>query len=209
MKTTTRKPLFKSNGSARTASRMGSASSSRSRSKASAAPVKGGLLEEFFVDELKDIYWAEKHLVKALGKMAKEATSEDLKTAFEDHRAETEEQVQRLEEVFSLLDKKAQAKKCEAIAGIVKEVEEIISETKDDTFTRDVALIVGGQKVEHYEIATYGSLVQLARTLGKDDVADLLEETLEQEKGADKTLTSIAEGAINQEALSETEEDTE
>ena len=165
--------------------------------------VKGSLLGKFFLDELKDIYWAEKHLVKALGKMAKEATTEELKQAFEDHRTETEDQVTRLEEIFDMLGEKPVAKKCDAIDGITKEVEGIIDETQDDTFTRDVALIIGGQKAEHYEIATYGGLAQLAIVLGYDDAAELLLQTLDEEKAADSTLTSIAENTINEEAVAE------
>src|SRR5574337_869033 len=149
--------------------------------------TQGQLLETFFLNELKDIYWAEKHLVKALTKLAKNATSAELQNAFEDHRRQTEVHMQRLEEVFEMLDEKAKAKKCEAITGITDEAESIIDETEDDTYTRDVALIMAGQKAEHYEIATYGGLVTIARTLGKaQEVIDLLEETLEEEKEADR-----------------------
>lgn len=177
--------------------------SSVSKSDAVSEPNQPALLETFFVDELKDMYWAEKHLVKALTKMAKEATTQELKQAFEDHKLETQEQVSRLEEVFNLLGKKPQAKKCEAIAGITEEVEHVIRDTPDDTFTRDAALIIGAQKAEHYEIATYGGLVQLANTLGRTDIAEILRETLEEEKNADELLTEIAEGHINEDALSE------
>lgn len=163
------------------------------------------MLLEFFEHELKDLYWAEKHLVKELGTMAKKATSVELQEAFVEHQGETEMQLDRLERVFALLGKKVSSKKCEAIAGITKEVKEIIGETKDDTFTRDVALIVGAQKVEHYEIATYGSLVQLARTLGQAEIAGILSETLEEEKNADQLLTQIAESYVNEEATAETE----
>ena len=140
------------------------------------------MLEDFFVDALKDIYWAEKALTKALPKMQRAATSEELKTAFEEHLAQTEEQIQRLEQVFEILGKKPQAKKCEAMEGLIKEGESIIEETEDGSMTRDVGIIAAAQKVEHYEIATYGTLVQLAKTLGMDDAASLLEETLEEEK---------------------------
>ncbi len=158
---------------------------------------------EFFLMELKDIYWAEKHLVKALTKMAKEATSEELTQAFLDHKVQTETQVSRLEEVFSLLGEKPQGKKCEAIVGITTEAEDVIKETKDDTYTRDVALIIAAQKVEHYEIATYGGLVQLAKTIGNTEVAELLQETLDEEKEADQLLTGIAEGFVNEQATQE------
>lgn len=202
--TTTR---TRSTGTVRSASdgKDGKMTPGRSRAEAPSGEegAKGSLLAKFFLNELKDIYWAEKHLVKALGKMAKESTTEELKQAFEDHRSETEDQVLRLEEIFDMLGEKPVAKKCDAIEGITKEVESIIDETRDDTFTRDVALIIGGQKAEHYEIATYGGLAQLAMVLGYDDAAELLLQTLDEEKAADSTLTSIAENAINEEAVTE------
>ncbi len=156
------------------------------------------LLEEFFIDELKDIYWAEKHLTKALPKMQKAATSTDLADAFADHLTVTQEHVSRLEKVFEILGKKPQAKKCEAMNGIVKEGEDIISETEKGSATRDVGLILAAQKVEHYEIATYGGLTQLAKTIGRNDVADILHQTLTEEKEADELLTSLAESNINE-----------
>ncbi len=162
-----------------------------------------GLLEELFVDELKDIYWAEKHLLKALPKMAKAATSDTLRKAFTEHLAATQNHVKRLEKAFGLLGEKVQAKKCEAMAGITKEGEGIIEDTEKGTVTRDVGLIMAAQKVEHYEIATYGSLAQLAKTLGKNDVAKLMVETLEEEREADQLLTNIAENNINVEATTE------
>jgi ferritin-like metal-binding protein YciE len=170
------------------------------------AEVKDSMLQQFFIDELKDIYWAEKHLVKTLPKMAKAATSEELQQAFTDHLEETKEHVSRLEQVFETLNQKPQAKKCEAMEGITKEGEEIIEETEEGTATRDVALILAGQKVEHYEIATYGGLVQLAQTLNLEDVAEILQSTLEEEKKADELLTSVAEDGVNYEAVGEEEE---
>jgi len=161
------------------------------------------LLEEFFHGELKDIYWAEKHLVKTLPKMKKAATTAELKQAFEDHLATTKEHAVRLEKVFGLLGKKPQAKKCEAMEGITKEGASIIEDTEAGTATRDVGLILAGQKVEHYEISTYGGLVQLAKTLGRADVASVLAETLREEKEADQLLTSIAENNVNYEASAE------
>jgi len=160
-------------------------------------------LMEFFVHELKDIYWAEKFLVKSLPKMSKAASSEELKNAFDEHLSVTEEHVNRLEEVFSLLDMKPSAEKCEAMDGLVKEANEIIEETKEGTVTRDAALIIAAQKVEHYEIATYGSLRTLARVLKHEDVAELLSSTLDEEKEADETLTGVAESHINEEASQE------
>ena len=164
-------------------------------------------LLEFFVGEIKDIYWAEKHLTKALPKMRKAATSEELANAFGEHLEVTKTHVSRLEQVFELLGKKPQAKKCDAMEGIVKEGESIIEETEEGTATRDVGLILAGQKVEHYEIATYGGLAQLAKTLGLDEVANLLMQTLGEEKEADQTLTGIAENDINYEAASEDDEE--
>lgn len=161
------------------------------------------MLHEFFSEELKDIYWAEKHLVKTLPKMAKAATAEELKNAFTDHLEVTKTHVSRLEEVFGMLGKKAQAKKCDAMEGITKEGEGIIEDTEEGTSTRDVGLILAAQKVEHYEISTYGGLAQLATTLGLQDIADLLKQTLEEEKDADIALTGIAENDINYEAATE------
>jgi len=179
-----------------------STNGSHTKSK-SQATEKDGKLEEFFKDEIKDIYWAEKHLVKTLPKMAKAATSPELKEAFTNHLEETKVHVERLEQVFEILDEKAQAKKCEAMEGITKEGDGIIEETETGTSTRDVGLILAGQKVEHYEISTYGGLAQLARNLGRDDVAELLELTLGEEKNADQLLTSVAEESVNYEAAEE------
>lgn len=162
-------------------------------------------LEKFFEDSLKDIYWAEKSLTKALPKMQEAATTEELKNAIEEHLAQTETQVKRLEQVFDLIGKKAQAKKCDAMAGLIKEGESILQETEDGSMTRDVGIIMAAQKVEHYEIATYGALAQLATTMGLDEAADLLYETLEEEKETDELLTDIAENNINWEAEQQTE----
>ncbi len=161
------------------------------------------MLEEFFVDELKDIYWAEKHLLKVLPRMAKAATTDELKELMQEHLQVTQEQISRLEEVFEIMEKKPQAKKCEAMEGITKEGEGIVEDTEAGSLTRDVGLIMAAQKVEHYEIATYGGLAQLAKTLGREDVAELLEETLNEEKEADEKLTSIAENNINFDASGE------
>ena len=160
-------------------------------------------LEEFFIDSLKDIYWAEKHLTKALAKMQKAATSEELASAFADHLTVTQEHVARVEKVFELLDKKPQAKKCEAMEGLIKEGEDIISETEKGSSTRDVGLILAAQKVEHYEIATYGGLAQLAKTMGREDIKEILGQTLDEEKQADELLTSLAEADINEAAEQE------
>jgi ferritin-like metal-binding protein YciE len=164
------------------------------------------MLQELFINELRDIYWAEKHLVKALPKLEKAATSEELATAFADHLAVTQEQVSRLEQVFEMLGEKPRGKKCEGMEGLVKEGESVIEDTEDGTSTRDVGLIISAQKVEHYEIAAYGGLAQLAKTLGKEDVANILGEILEEEKEADELLTTLAENNINQSAEQEIEE---
>ncbi len=158
------------------------------------------MLKELFMDELRDIYWAEKHLVKTLPKLQKAATSEELATAFADHLAITQEQVSRLEQIFEMLGEKARAKKCEGMEGLTKEGETVIGETEKGTATRDAGLIISAQKVEHYEIAAYGGLATLAKTLGETDVANILGEILEEEKEADELLTNIAEGSINQSA---------
>jgi ferritin-like metal-binding protein YciE len=163
-------------------------------------------LLNFFVDEVKDIYWAEKHLVKALPKMKKAATSPELQDAFETHLQQTQEHVARLEKVFNLLGEKPQAKKCDAMEGLVQEGEGVINDTQAGSATRDVGLIVSAQKVEHYEIATYGGLAQLAKTLGRDDIKDILGATLLEEKETDELLTGIAENNINYEASEEKEE---
>jgi len=163
------------------------------------------LLKEFFQDEIKDIYWAEKNIVKALPKMKKAATSQKLQAAFEDHLQQTQTHVQRSEQVFELLGKKPQAKKCDAMAGIIEEGTGIIEETEKGTATRDVGLILSAQKVEHYEISTYGGLAQLATTLGLDDIAEILRQTLEEEKETDEKLTAIAENHVNYDALAEKE----
>jgi ferritin-like metal-binding protein YciE len=191
--------------------------STNSRSRSSASPAKqqqssgggGGELEKFFYDSLKDIYWAEKHLTKAIPKLMKAATNEGLIAALEEHLDVTEGHVERLEQIFEILGKKAQAKKCEAMEGLTKEAESVIEETEDGTPTRDVGIVIAAQKVEHYEIATYGGLAQLAKTMGLDEVKQLLGQTLEEEKEADETLTSIAETEINMQAEEEESEEEE
>jgi ferritin-like metal-binding protein YciE len=138
------------------------------------------------MDMMKDIYWAEKHLVESLPEMQKAATTDELQEAFEDHLLATQKHVSRLEKVFRLLGKEPETKKCEAMAGLVEEAKSIIKETKEGTMTRDVGLIIAAQKVEHYEIATYGSMVQLARTMEKDEIASILEKTLWEEEDTDQ-----------------------
>jgi ferritin-like metal-binding protein YciE len=168
-------------------------------------------LEKLFTDSLKDIYWAEKHLTKTLPKMKKKATTDELKSAIEEHLAQTEEHVSRLEQVFEMCGKKAQAKKCDAMEGLTKEGDSIVEETEANTMTRDAGIIMAAQKIEHYEIATYGTLVQLAKTLGLNNAAELLHKTLDEEKQADEKLTEIAEWNVNKNAEQETanEEDND
>ena len=174
-----------------------------------AEPNGHSQLEKLFIDSLKDIYWAEKHLTKVLPKMKKKATSAELKDAIEEHLAQTEEHVSRLEQVFNLCGKKPQAKKCEAMEGLTKEGDSVVEETQDGTETRDAGIIMAAQKVEHYEIATYGTLVVFAKTLGMTEAADILVETLKEEKDTDERLTGLAEGNINQAAERETNEESE
>ena len=160
-------------------------------------------LLDFLSDELKDIYWAEKHLTKALPKMARAATSAQLKKAFETHLKQTLVHIGRLEKVFKLLEKKPQAKKCEAMAGIVKEGSSIIEDTDKGTATRDVGLILAAQKVEHYEISTYGGLAQLAETLGLVEVKNILGKTLDEEKATDLLLSELARNSVNYQSARE------
>jgi len=165
--------------------------------------IENSEFHDFFVDELKDIYWAEKHLAKALPKMKKAATSPELAAAFEKHTQETEQHISTLEEVFSLLGEKATAKKCDAMAGLLEEANGIIADTDKGTKIRDAGLILAAQKVEHYEIATYGTLRVFAENIGHNDVAELLTQTLENEKATDVALTEIAVNAVNAEAVTE------
>jgi len=182
----------------------------KNSSKSEGGAAKGNSqLEKFFTDSLKDIYWAEKALTKALPKMQKAATTEELKTAIEEHLDQTKEQITRLEEVFELFGEKPQAKKCEAMEGLLKEGESIVEETEAGSMTRDTGIIIAAQKVEHYEIATYGALVSLAKTLGNEEAAGILQVTLDEEKQTDETLTEIAEGSINWAAEQEEESEEE
>ncbi len=161
------------------------------------------MLEALFIDHLKDIYFAEKHLVKALSKMARASTSPDLKQAFEQHQQVSMEQISRLEQVFELVGKRAQGKKCDAMVGLVLEAESAISDTEKGSNTRDVALIIAAQKAEHYEIASYGGLATLASVLGLGEAKELLGQTLAEEKQTDELLTQLAENNINQDAEAE------
>jgi ferritin-like metal-binding protein YciE len=165
--------------------------------------VSTSKLGQFFVEQLKDIYWAEKKLVKTLPKLEDASTSPKLKQAFGNHLIQTKSHVTRLENIFSLLGQDAETNKCPAMAGIVDEGEEIIDETTEGSAQRDAGLIVAGQKAEHYEIATYGGLAQIAETLGFKEAVQILNQTLAEEKQADELLTTIAQGGVNDQASRE------
>ena len=161
-------------------------------------------LRETFIEELKDLYDAEKQLTKALPKMSKAAEHEDLKEAFDTHLEDTEGHIERLERVFEMFDEQPKGKKCKAMEGLIAEGKELIEEEEGDA-----AMICAAQKVEHYEIASYGSLISWARLMGEDEAADLLEETLNEEEQTDEKLTDLAESVINVEEAAEEEEGEE
>jgi ferritin-like metal-binding protein YciE len=165
-------------------------------------------LEDLFEDGLRDIYYAEKAILKALPKMAKKAGHEDLKAAFNEHVQVTNAQVQRLEQVFEMIGVKPRAKKCPAMDGLVAEAEELMKEAEDED-VRDAGMLGCAQSVEHYEIARYGTLKAWAQRLGMDKAVQLLDETLQEEKETDAKLTMLAEQAINAEAESEEAEEDE
>lgn len=173
------------------------AQNQKSQASSTDQEMKDSSLHKFFVDALKDIYYAEEAIIAALEKMQDAATTEELKDAFEDHQLQSKKHVSRLEKVFKLIDEQPEKKECKAIVGIIAEGEEIIKSTEEGSMTRDVGLIIAAQKVEHYEIATYGGLVQLAITMGHDKAAELLERTLLEEEETDLLLTDIAETSIN------------
>lgn len=161
--------------------------------------AQSGTLHDAFIMELRDAYDAEKQLIKALPKMAKAASTEGLRDALEQHLEETREHVTRLEQVFGTLGEKVKGKHCEGIAGIIEEGQSTLAEDLDDA-ALDACIIAAGQRAEHYEMAAYGTLVAWARAMGHDEAAELLQETLDEEKAADETLTSLAEGGINEDA---------
>jgi ferritin-like metal-binding protein YciE len=167
-----------------------------------------GTLHEAFVEELRDTYDAEKQLTKALPKMAKAANSPELREAIESHLEETRQQVERLEQVFASVDVKVRGKHCDGIAGIIQEAQAIMEKDFDEP-TADACLIAAAQRAEHYEMAAYGTLVAWARAMGHDEAADLLQETLDEEKAADEKLNSLAEGGINEEAAQGAHQDEE
>ena len=157
-------------------------------------------LQKFFLDQVKDMYYAEQELLKAMPEMKNAATTEELEDAIEEHMKQTQRHVKRLEKVFHMIGQKPEGKRCEAMDGLVKELKTILRETEENTMTRDAALIIAAQKIEHYEIASYGGLVALAITLGLERAADILDKTLMEEEMTDQMLTDIAEAYINVEA---------
>ena len=185
-------------------SNNGSQNGTRSKEKSNATGMQSSQLMKLFEDELKDIYWAEKALTKAIPKMIKNATSQELIDALTNHLSETEGQVTRVEKVFASIGRNAVAKKCEAMDGLIKEAAEIM-ESCDEGAMCDAGIISAGQKVEHYEIASYGTLRQFAETLSLPDVVELLEATLNEEKAADEKLSEVAMSAVNVEAAEEEE----
>jgi ferritin-like metal-binding protein YciE len=195
-------------------SKSGSGYKGSSKSKGHSDGIHSGngmqssQLMKLFEEELKDIYWAEKALTKAIPKLIKNATSEELVEALENHLTETEEQVRRAEQVFEILGKKSTAKKCEAMQGLIDEAETIMDECEDGAM-RDAGIISAAQKVEHYEIASYGTLRQFAETLGLHDAVELLQATLDEEKQADEKLSEVAMSAVNIQADEEEEEEEE
>ena len=166
-------------------------------------------LTALLVEQVKDLYDAEKRLTKAIPKLAKASTNDALREALERHLAETQEQVSRLERVFELLEERPKAKPCEGMKGLIEEGDEHAKEDYDDDDLRDAMIIGSAQRVEHYEIAGYGTAVAHARLLGLDEVVGLLEETLAEEKAADEKLTEVAESVVNLEAANEDEEEAE
>jgi ferritin-like metal-binding protein YciE len=161
------------------------------------------LLEEYFVYELRDCYGAEQQLLAVLPAWKNEAVSLDLADAIKEHIAHTERHIKRLEQVFDMMGEAARPKKCEAIDGIIREAASTLADARQNSATHDVALIMAIQKAEHYEIATYGGLITLARTIGQDDVAEILKHTMSEEKEMDELLSGLAESSVNEEASTE------
>lgn len=157
-------------------------------------------LEQAFIHELSDVYSAEKQLTKALPRLSKAATNEQLSQGFQDHLAETESQIERIDQIVEMLEIKLNRIKCKAMEGLIEEGAEIIKEIEEGP-VRDAMLIAAGQKVEHYEIATYGTLVELAKKLGYEEAAALLQETLDEEKATDEKLNMVAIEEVNDEAM--------
>lgn len=199
-KTTSSKTAAAKNTPAKSSAPKTATSKTATAQKTPAKQDAAKELKDLFEDSLKDIYWAEKALVKALPKMHKNATDAKLKQAISDHLAQTKNQVKRLEDCFAALGKKAEAKKCDAMQGLLDEGESIIEETKPGA-VRDAGIIAASQKVEHYEIATYGTLAAFAKVLKEKKCLKYLLETLNEEKSCDELLSSIADTNLNSKAL--------
>ncbi|MDQ1160000.1 ferritin-like metal-binding protein YciE [Chryseobacterium sp. SORGH_AS 447] len=200
-KTATKKaPAKKTTASKTTTAKAPAKTAAKASTKTPAKKGAAKELKDLFEDSLKDIYWAEKALLKALPTMMKNATDEKLKNAIDNHITETEGQIERLEECFKAIGKKAQAKKCDAMQGLLDEGKSIIEETEPGT-VRDAGIIAAAQKVEHYEIATYGTLAAFAKVLQEEDCLKLLLSTLEEEKKCDELLTKVADTNLNSKAL--------
>jgi ferritin-like metal-binding protein YciE len=165
-----------------------------------AADESPSYLQKFFIEQLKDMYYVEQELLKALPEVKNAATTEELEDAIEEHIRQTERHLKRLEKIFHMIGLKPEGKKSEAMDGLLRECKNIIRETEESTMTRDAALVIAAQKVEHYEIASYGGLVSLAVTMGMERAADILDKTLAEEEDSDQLLTDIAESYINVEA---------
>lgn len=193
-------PASKKNTTSKTAVKAPAKTSTKTTAKTPAKKGAAKELKDLFEDSLKDIYWAEKALLKALPVMMKNATDKKLKKAIDNHITETEEQIYRLEECFKALGKKAQAKKCDAMQGLLDEGKSIMEETEPGT-VRDAGIIAAAQKVEHYEIATYGTLAAFAKVLKEKDCLKHLLNTLDEEKKCDELLTKVADTNLNSKAL--------
>jgi len=175
----------------------------RKNAKQNGESQSPSFLQKFFIAQLKDIHYAENELIKGLEELKNASSTEELEDAFEEHIKQTQRHIQRLEKVFRMIGKEPESETCEAIDGLLRECRDIINETEEGSLTRDAALIIAAQKVEHYEIATYGGLVALARTMNLDRAADLLDKTLGEEADTDSILTDIAENYVNVEAEQE------
>jgi len=175
----------------------------RKNAKQNGKSQSPSFLQKFFIAQLKDIHYAENELIKGLEELKNASSTEELEDAFEEHIKQTQRHIQRLEKVFRMIGKEPESETCEAMDGLLRECRDIINETEEGSLTRDAALIIAAQKVEHYEIATYGGLVALARTMNLDRAADLLDKTLGEEADTDSILTDIAENYVNVEAEQE------
>jgi len=175
----------------------------RKNAKQNGKSQSPSFLQKFFIAQLKDIHYAENELIKGLEELKNASSTEELEDAFEEHIKQTQRHIQRLEKVFRMIGKEPESETCEAMDGLLRECRDIINETEEGSLTRDAAFIIAAQKVEHYEIATYGGLVALARTMNLDRAADLLDKTLGEEADTDSILTDIAENYVNVEAEQE------